>query len=125
MGYCLLCYWPAPPSIHRGLEWPQSLNRLLVCLIVLCSLSGSKFSNFSSPHLLFYSTVQTIMIGFHIRKLKQGSLGPQPCRGYPHHQYPHHLGKEFLDLVFYLVLVLFLALSSDTSKPNSAVAAVI
>merc|ERR1712240_682628 len=28
--------WPAPPSIHRGLEWPQSLNRLSVCLIVLC-----------------------------------------------------------------------------------------
>ena len=21
-------YWPAPPSIHRGLEWPQCLNRL-------------------------------------------------------------------------------------------------
>ena len=24
--------WPTPPSIHRGLEWPQCLN----CLIVLC-----------------------------------------------------------------------------------------
>merc|ERR1712115_506303 len=34
----LLCYWPAPPTIHRGLEWPQFLNcSLFVCLIV-CSL---------------------------------------------------------------------------------------
>ena len=24
-------YWPAPPTIHRGLEWPQCLN---------CSLSA-------------------------------------------------------------------------------------
>ena len=32
-------YWPAPPTIHRGLEWPQCLNCsvfdcLIVCLIV-------------------------------------------------------------------------------------------
>jgi len=45
--------WPAPPSIHRGLEWPQSLNRFFVCLLD-CSLFGSKSSNFSSPHLLLY-----------------------------------------------------------------------
>merc|ERR1712101_34642 len=33
----LLCYWPAPPTIHRGLEWPQFLNSLFsVCLSVLC-----------------------------------------------------------------------------------------
>ena len=25
-------YWPAPPTIHRGLEWPQCLNCLFVCL---------------------------------------------------------------------------------------------
>merc|ERR1712240_622457 len=42
---CLLCYWPAPSSIHRGLEWPQCLNSVSVCLLD-CSLSGSKFSNF-------------------------------------------------------------------------------
>merc|ERR1712114_82910 len=35
LKYCLLCYWPAPPSIHRGLEWPQCLNSLFDCLIVL------------------------------------------------------------------------------------------
>ena len=28
-------YWPAPPTIHRGLEWPQFLN----CLSVLCLFS--------------------------------------------------------------------------------------
>ena len=86
-------YWPAPPSIHRGLEWPQCLKcSLLACLLdclqifsflardpdypqrirvasvfepldclldcsLLVCLSGSKFSHFSSPHLLFYSTV--------------------------------------------------------------------
>ena len=25
----LAIYWPAPPTIHRGLEWPQFLNSLL------------------------------------------------------------------------------------------------
>ena len=50
------CYWPAPPSIHRGLEWPQSLNRLSVLCLCVC-----KFSNFSSPHLLFYSTVSSVI----------------------------------------------------------------
>ena len=43
-------YWPAPPTIHRGLEWPQFLNSLFsVCLSVclsVCSLSVGKFSNF-------------------------------------------------------------------------------
>ena len=44
-------YWPAPPTIHRGVEWSQFLNcSLFVCLFV------RKFSNFSSPHppLLYY-----------------------------------------------------------------------
>ena len=26
----LLCYWPALPTIHRGLEWSQFLNCLFV-----------------------------------------------------------------------------------------------
>jgi len=38
-------YWPAPPTIHRGLEWPQCLNCLSVCSL----FSVGKFSN-SSPH---------------------------------------------------------------------------
>merc|ERR1711873_262314 len=29
-------YWPAPPSIHRGLEWPQLLNRLFDCSLLVC-----------------------------------------------------------------------------------------
>ena len=38
--------WPAPPTIHRGLEWPQFLNcSLSVLCLIVC-----KFSNFSSPH---------------------------------------------------------------------------
>merc|ERR1712240_880095 len=37
--------WPAPPSIHRGLEWPLCLNRLF-----LDCLSVSKFSNFFLFH---------------------------------------------------------------------------
>ena len=47
---CLLCYWPAPSSIHRGLEWSQSLNRLSVWLFFVLCLCVSKFSHFSSPH---------------------------------------------------------------------------
>ena len=53
-------YWPAPPSIHRGLEWAQSLNRFSDCLFD-CSLLDCKFSHFSSPHLLFYSTVSSVI----------------------------------------------------------------
>merc|ERR1712121_299865 len=51
---CLLCYWPATPSIHRGLEWPQCLNSVSVC-----SLLVSKFSNFflfHPPLFIQYST---------------------------------------------------------------------
>ena len=40
-----LC-WPAPPTIHRGLEWPQFLNSLIVCSLSACSLFVGKFSNF-------------------------------------------------------------------------------
>ena len=44
--------WPAPPTIHRGVEWSQFLNCslfvcLFVCLFVLCLIVG-KFSNYSS-----------------------------------------------------------------------------
>merc|ERR1712215_449681 len=44
---------PLPPTIHRGLEWPQVLNSLSVCLFVclsvclsVCLLVLCKFSNF-------------------------------------------------------------------------------
>ena len=54
--YICVIYWPAPPSIHSGLEWPQSLNRL----IVLCSLSAN-FLIFLLLILLFYSTVSSVI----------------------------------------------------------------
>ena len=40
---------PLPPTIHRGLEWPQVLNSLFVCLSVclfVCLSVLCKFSNF-------------------------------------------------------------------------------
>merc|ERR1712002_395216 len=49
--------WPAPSSIHRGLEWPQCLNSMSVCLFFVCL--SANFLIFSSFILLFlYSTVQ-------------------------------------------------------------------
>ena len=44
--YTTIKYWPAPPTIHRGLEWPQFLNSLIVLCLSACSLSVGKFSNF-------------------------------------------------------------------------------
>ena len=38
----ILLNWPAPPTIHRGLEWPQFLN----CSLLVCLFSVGKFSNF-------------------------------------------------------------------------------
>ena len=32
-------YWPAPPTIHRGLEWPQYLNSLSVLCLSVCLFS--------------------------------------------------------------------------------------
>ena len=45
--------WPAPPTIHRGVEWPQFSNSLFsVCsLFVLCKQISSLF-------IVQYSTVQ-------------------------------------------------------------------
>ena len=37
--------WPAHPNDPRGLEWPQVLNSLPVCLSA-CLLVLGKFSNF-------------------------------------------------------------------------------
>merc|ERR1712115_328789 len=50
--------WPTPPTIHRGLEWPQFLNCsvFFVCLIV-CLFSVGKFSLI----LLFYSSVSCVI----------------------------------------------------------------
>ena len=44
--------WPAPPTIHRGLEWPQCLNSLIVYLIV-CLFVG-KFSPFHSFNFISF-----------------------------------------------------------------------
>ena len=66
-------YWPALPTIHRGLEWPQCLNcwpafpemtlgdkvasvfelfSVLCSLFVLCLIVG-KFSNFLNFNVLY------------------------------------------------------------------------
>ena len=37
----LLCYWPAPSSIHRGLEWSQCLNRLIACSLFFVCLEAN------------------------------------------------------------------------------------
>ena len=46
---------PLPPTIHRGLEWPQFLNSLLVCLFACL---------FSANFLIFYSTVQYSIVQY-------------------------------------------------------------
>ena len=52
-------YWPAPPTIHRGLEWPQFLNcSLFDCLFVLC-LSANFLILLLI--LLFYSSVSCVI----------------------------------------------------------------
>merc|ERR1711873_117815 len=54
---CLFSVGPLSPTIHRGLEWPQFLNRVLDCLFLVCL--EANFLIFSSFILLFlYSTVQ-------------------------------------------------------------------
>merc|ERR1712240_19771 len=53
-------YWPAPPTIHRGLEWPQFLNSpIVLCLFVLCLLV-CLWANF----LIYYSTVQYTIVQY-------------------------------------------------------------
>ena len=47
--------WPAPPTIHRGLEWPQFLKSLFVCLFSVC---------LSANFLIFYSTVQYSIVQY-------------------------------------------------------------
>ena len=76
---CLLLdkiYWPAPPTIHRGLEWPQFLNSLFS----VCLFSVGKFSNFFVQYKaagvrknvvrmntdVQYSTVQYITVQYSI-----------------------------------------------------------
>ena len=41
--------WPTHPDDPRGLEWPQVLNSLFVCLSVCLSVLG-KFSNFFAQY---------------------------------------------------------------------------
>ena len=49
-------FWPAPPTIHRGLEWRQFLNSLFsVCLFSVCL-----WANF----LICYSTVQYSIVQY-------------------------------------------------------------
>ena len=62
--YSTVIYWPATPSIHRGLEWPQLLKRLfsawlLVCLeanFLIFLLLTSSFIDC----LLFYFTTHSV-----------------------------------------------------------------
>merc|ERR1712121_401424 len=48
-------YWPAPSSIHRGLEWSQCLNSVSVCSLFVCKQIFS-FSHFHPPLFIQYST---------------------------------------------------------------------
>ena len=48
--------WPAPPTIHRGVEWSQFLN----CSLLDCSLSAN-FLIFLLLILLFYSFVSSVI----------------------------------------------------------------
>ena len=64
-----LQYWPAPPTIHRGLEWPQFLNcSLSVCLIVLWL--SANFLSFLLLIILFYSTVSSVIYLFYMYRTK-------------------------------------------------------
>ena len=52
--------------LARSPEYPQRIRVASVfepfdCLFFVLCLFGSKFSNFSSPHLLFYSTVSSVI----------------------------------------------------------------
>ena len=59
----LLCYWPAPPTIHRGLEWPQCLNCLFSVCLIVCLFSVCLWANFLILLLilLFYSSVSCVI----------------------------------------------------------------
>ena len=64
--YLNVQYWPAPPTIHRGLEWPQFLNSLIVLCLFVCSLSACKqiFSiSFISFHFI-HSRICCIGVSF-------------------------------------------------------------
>ena len=60
--------WPAPPTIHRGLEWPQFLNcSLLDCSLLDCKQIFSFFFSSSSSFivlspLLFIYEIIAVMI---------------------------------------------------------------
>merc|ERR1712082_511876 len=52
-------YWPTPSSIHRGLEWPQCLNRLLDCsLFFVCLLACQQIFSFLPLSSFSFYTVQ-------------------------------------------------------------------
>merc|ERR1712089_54397 len=54
---------PLPPTIHRGLEWPQVLNSLFLCLSVSLSVCLSACL-FSANFLILYSTVQYSIVQY-------------------------------------------------------------
>merc|ERR1712240_123967 len=100
--------WPAPPSIHRGLEWPQVLNSLFDCLIVLC-LIVCKFSHFSSPHLLFYSTVSSVLYWPAPPSIHRGLEWPQSLNRLFDCSLLVCVSANFL--IFLLLILLFIVLS--------------
>merc|ERR1712239_89494 len=76
----LLC-WPAPPSIHRGLEWPQCLN---CSLIVLC-LSVCLEANFLIFLLLTSSFIVLSPLLFIYKTSGSRHYGPAPSLAYGIH----------------------------------------
>ena len=80
----LLCYWPALPTIHRGLEWPQFLNCslsvcLFVCLIVLCKFSNFLYFNVLYCTVKYYSVPKQysgvpVRVNWNVTKYRCGSM---------------------------------------------------
>ena len=52
---------PPPPTIHRGLEWPQFLNCSLIVLWLFSVCLSANFLIFLLLILLFYSTVSSVI----------------------------------------------------------------
>ena len=75
-----LLWWPAPPTIHRGLEWPQCLNCSLSVCLSACSLSVLCLSsNFLILLLilLYYSSVSSVIYWPALPTIHRGLEWPQ------------------------------------------------
>ena len=63
----LYLYWPATPSIQRGLEWPQLLKRLFSVCLFVCKFSN--FFLFHPPLFIQYSTEECSTVQLFIYKI--------------------------------------------------------